>query len=249
MPKRASIILAAGKGTRMKSDLPKVLHRVGGVPMINHVLASAKKAGLSKNIIVVGHMSELVEKEICDQGKCVTQNEQKGTGHAVLIAKDNFTDPNETVVVLCGDAPLVRPETIKKLMDYHESTGADATVLTAILDNPYAYGRIVRDDEGHLEKIVEEKDASKDEKKIMEVNTGTYCFRAGALFDALTQVGNDNAQGEYYLPDVLEIIRKKGGTIRVMSDSDATEVLGVNTLEQLAEVEKIYQKRRKGAKA
>jgi bifunctional UDP-N-acetylglucosamine pyrophosphorylase/glucosamine-1-phosphate N-acetyltransferase len=244
MKKRASIILAAGKGTRMKSDLPKVLHKVGGKPMINHVLDAAKAAGITKNIVVIGHMAPLVEKEICQGSVCEVQVEQKGTGHAVLITEKNFSDPAETVVILSGDSPLIRPETIEKLMDYHESIDADVTVLTSILDNPFNYGRIIRDDLGHLERIVEEKDATDDERKIKEINTGTYCFKSGPLFESLKKVGNDNAQGEYYLPDVLAIIREKGGTIRVMSDSDATEVLGVNTLEQLAEVEKIYQARK-----
>jgi bifunctional UDP-N-acetylglucosamine pyrophosphorylase / glucosamine-1-phosphate N-acetyltransferase len=247
MDKRASIILAAGKGTRMGSAMPKVLHHVGGVPMIKHVLTSAKAAGIEKNVVVVGHMSDLVQREICNDAICALQPEQKGTGHAVMVTAKYFENPDTTVVVLSGDSPLVRPGTIKKLMDYHEATEADVTVLTAMLDEPFAYGRIIRDEEGHLERIVEEKDATAEEKTIKEINTGTYCFNAGMLFDALKEVDTDNSQGEYYLTDVLEIIREKGGTIRVMSDSDATEVLGVNTLEQLAEVEKIYQARQ-GAK-
>ncbi len=244
MKNRAAIILAAGKGTRMKSDLPKVLHQVGGKAMVNHVLESAHEANLAKVVVVTGHMAKSVEDTLCKEATCVFQDQQLGTGHAVLITEKNFPDPETSVVVLCGDAPLVKAATITKLMDYHESVGADATVLTAVVSDPFGYGRIVRDAEGHLEKIVEEKDATDEEKQIREINTGTYCFRSGALFDALKQVGNNNAQGEYYLPDTLEIIREHGGTIRVMSDSDATEVLGVNTLEQLAEVEKIYQARK-----
>ncbi len=244
MKKKAAIVLASGKGTRMKSDLPKVAHKVGDKPMVKHVVDSAKDAGVDKVVVVVGYKSDVVKECLPGHDDFVFQPEQLGTGHAVLLTKDEFTNPEDTVVVLCGDAPLIRPETIEKLLEYHESVDADATVLTSVLDNPYAYGRIIRDEAGHLEKIVEEKDATEDEKQVSEINTGTYCFRVGPLFDALNEVGNDNAQGEYYLPDVLGIIRSKGGTIRVMSDSDATEVLGVNTLEQLAEVEKIYQSRK-----
>jgi bifunctional UDP-N-acetylglucosamine pyrophosphorylase/glucosamine-1-phosphate N-acetyltransferase len=230
----------------MKSDMPKVLHQVGGKPMINHVLEAAHEAELDKIVVVTGHMAKSVENVLCNDATCVFQDEQLGTGHAVLITEANFSDPETSIVVLCGDAPLVRPETIKKLMDYHDSVSADATVLTAITKENFGYGRIVRDSEGNLEKIVEEKDATEDEKKIQEINTGTYCFKSGPLFDALKKVGNDNAQSEYYLPDTLAIIRSAGGTIRVMSDSDATEVLGVNTLEQLAEVEKVYKQRQEG---
>ena len=244
MKKRASIILAAGKGTRMKSDLPKVLHKVDGKSMIKHVLATVEKAQIEKNIVVVGHKADLVKKEVGDVAVCVLQSEQKGTGHAVMITADCFDDIDTNVVVLCGDAPLIRPETIIKLMDYHESVGSEATVLTSVVDDPFAYGRIVRNKAGHLEKIVEEKDASEEEKNIKEINTGTYCFRVGSLFEALGKINNNNAQGEYYLPDVLSIIRESGGVIRVMEGSDSTEGLGVNTLEQLAAVEKIFQSRK-----
>jgi bifunctional UDP-N-acetylglucosamine pyrophosphorylase / glucosamine-1-phosphate N-acetyltransferase len=245
MKNRASIILAAGKGTRMKSDLPKVMHKVGDKAMVNHVLAAAEKAGIAHNIVVVGHMADTVREELCHDVTCALQEEQKGTGHAVLITEELIKDKDSTVIVLSGDAPLITAETIKALVDYHENTGVEATVLTAVLENPFAYGRIVRDEEGYLEKIVEEKDATDEEKLINEINTGTYCFTADKLFDALHHVGNDNSQGEYYLTDVLGIIRENGGSIRVMAANDPTEVLGVNTLEQLAEAEKIYSQRTK----
>jgi len=244
MKNRASIILAAGKGTRMQSDMPKVLHKVGAEPMVHHVVEAAKKAGITKNIVVVGHMATKVKDELCDDVICALQEEQKGTGHAVLITESLIPDEDTTVVVLCGDAPLITPRTIKKLVEYHETIGADATVLTAVLDNPFAYGRIIRDEHGYLERIVEEKDATDDEKKIQEINTGTYCFTSGKLFEALHHVGNKNSQGEYYLTDVLGIMHDNGGTIRVKAAADPTEVLGVNTLEQLAAVEKIFQARK-----
>lgn len=244
MKNRASIILAAGKGTRMESDMPKVLHKVGAEPMVHHVVEAAKKAGIEQNIVVVGHMADKVKDELCDDVTCALQEEQKGTGHAVLITENLIPDKDTTVIVLCGDAPLITPRTIKKLAEYHEAIGADATVLTAVLDNPFAYGRIVRDEHGYLERIVEEKDATDDEKKIQEINTGTYCFTAGKLFEALHHVGNHNASGEYYLTDVLGIMHDNGGTIRVMAAADPAEVLGVNTLEQLAAVEKIFQQRK-----
>ncbi len=241
---RAAIILAAGKGTRMNSELPKVLHQVGGQPMVNHVLDAAYEAGVENIVVVTGHMAKSVERALCHKAICVFQAQQQGTGHAVLLTREHFPDPETSIVVLCGDAPLLRPETIMKLMEYHESSRADATVLTAILVNPFAYGRIVRDQAGSLVKIVEEKDADLVEKEIHEINTGTYCFRAGALFEALAKVGKTNSQGEYYLTDVLGIIRAEGGTIGVLADSDPSEVLGVNTPEQLAEVEIIYQQRK-----
>ncbi len=243
MKKIYSIILAAGKGTRMGSDLPKVLHAVGGMTMASHVILAAERAGIENNILVVGHKADHVKSSLDHNVIYALQKEQKGTGHAVLMAEGLISEPDATVVVLAGDAPLISPGTISKLISYHQETGADVTVLTAVLENPYAYGRIIRDDYGNLNRIVEEKDATTEEKGVNEVNTGVYAFNSGKLFEALHQVGTANAQGEYYLTDVLGIIKKEGGKIRVLTACNAKETLGVNTPEQLAEVEKIYQAR------
>ncbi len=244
MKKIYSIILAAGKGTRMGSDLPKVLHTVGGVTMASHVILAAEKAGIDNNILVVGHRADHVKGKLNHKVSYALQEEQKGTGHAVLMAEGLISEPDATVVVLAGDTPLISPGTITKLLSYHLETGADVTVLTAMMDDPYAYGRIIRDTEGHLDRIVEEKDATAEEKLVKEVNTGVYAFNAGKLFQALHRVGTGNAQGEYYLTDVLGIIKHEGGKIRVFTACNAKETLGVNTPEQLAEVERIFQERK-----
>lgn len=245
MRKTYSIILAAGKGTRMDSDLPKVVHQVGGRPMVAHVLDAVEGAGIGSNIVVVGHLADTVKDVVSHEVQYALQGEQKGTGHAVLMAEDLIDNMEAEVVVLCGDAPLITAETISKLIAYHSQSHADVTVLTALVDTPFGYGRIIRDGDGHLDRIVEEKDATELEKKVTEINTGTYVFYAKKLFAALHHVGRDNAQGEYYLTDVLGIIKRDGGKIRAMSVQNASEVLGVNTKEQLLAVEKIFLDRKK----
>lgn len=239
-----TVILAAGKGTRMKSSLPKVLHRVGGKPMLQHVLDAAKSAGSKRNVVVVGFGGEAVQAAMGNQAEFVIQKEQLGTGHAVLQTKSLLEEEEGTVMVLCGDTPLLTGNLLRKLYDAHCETGAKATVLTAIMENPDGYGRIVHMPDGTVEKIVEHKDATEEERRIKEVNSGIYCFAAKDLFAALGEVKNDNAQGEYYLPDVLEILRKEGKKIWAVSTEDDESTLGINSRSQLAQAEGILRRRK-----
>jgi len=244
LKKRAAVILASGKGTRMKSDLPKVLHLVGGKPMVSHVVDSAKGSGLDHLVVVVGYGADEVLADLSGSCDIVFQSEQLGTGHAVGVTKGKFDGFHGTILVLAGDVPLISTETIKKLFVEHEKNGAAVTVLTAVIDNPTGYGRIIRDDSGSLERIVEEKDATDEEKSVREVNTGTYCFDSKILFDTLKHVTNDNAQGEYYLTDVISLAKQSGHIVIAVPTDDADEIRGVNTLEQLFEIEKIYNQKR-----
>lgn len=239
-----TIILAAGKGTRMKSALPKVLHKAGGCPMLAHVLRAAKNAGATRNVVVTGFGAAEVEAAFAGQAEFVRQNEQLGTGHAVRQAEGLLADTQGTVMVLCGDTPLLTGEILQKLCDEHTKSGAKATVLTAVLADSTGYGRIVRAADGSVTKIVEEKDANDQERQIKEVNSGIYCFDIVALFDALKKVTNDNAQGEYYLPDVLKILRDGGEKIWATATADAEAILGINSRRQLAVAEKILRRRK-----
>ena len=238
-----TIILAAGKGTRMKSKLPKVLHKVGGKPMLQHVIDAAKSAGSTREVVVIGAGAELVKQSFTDV-EFVMQEEQLGTGHAVLCAKENFANSTGNVMILCGDTPLFTEELLKNLIDAHEKFNAVATVLTAIMPDPKGYGRIIRADNVDFEKIVEDKDATPEQKKIREVNAGIYCFKVKSLFEALEKVTNENAQGEYYLPDVLEILRADGGKICAVIADDYRQTLGINSRIQLAEADKILRQRK-----
>ena len=229
-----TVILAAGKGTRMKSKLPKVLHKAGGKTMLQHVIDAAKAAGAKRNIVVTGFGGEMVREAIGNQAEFVTQTEQLGTGHAVLQTKELLKDETGTVMVLCGDTPLLTGALLKKLYDEHVAAAAKATVLTAIMPDATGYGRIIRSADGSVEKIVEHKDATEEERKVREVNSGIYCFAAKDLFEALSHVTNDNAQGEYYLPDVLEILKKKGEKIWAVAADDYEDTLGINSRLQLA---------------
>ena len=238
-----TIILAAGKGTRMKSKLPKVLHKVGGKAMLQHVIDAAKSAGSTREVVVIGAGAELVKQSFTDV-EFVMQEEQLGTGHAVLCAKENFANSTGNVMILCGDTPLFTEELLKNLIDAHEKFNAVATVLTAIMPDPKGYGRIIRADNVDFEKIVEDKDATPEQKKIREVNAGIYCFKVKNLFEALEKVTNENAQGEYYLPDVLEILRADGGKICAVIADDYRQTLGINSRIQLAEADKILRQRK-----
>ena len=239
-----TVILAAGKGTRMKSSLPKVLHSVGGKSMLQHVLDAASKAGAKRNIVVVGFGGEQVKEAIGDQAEFVVQAEQLGTGHAVQQTASLLQGETGTVMVLCGDTPLLTGELLKKLYDAHKEAGAKATVLTAIMPDATGYGRIIRTATGTVEKIVEHKDATEAERKVQEVNSGIYCFEAQDLFQALSEVTCDNAQGEYYLPDVLEILRNKGEKIWAVAADDYESTLGINSRVQLSGAEKILRRRK-----
>lgn len=239
-----TVILAAGKGTRMKSKLPKVLHKAAGKPMLQHVLDAAKAAGAKRNIVVVGFGGDQVQEAMGEQAEFVVQAEQLGTGHAVAQAEPLLKDEQGTLVVLCGDTPLVTGELISKLYEGHKAAGAKATVLTAIMPDATGYGRIIRTAEGDVARIVEQKDASPEELQVQEVNSGIYCFECQELFAALKQVGCDNAQGEYYLPDVLEILRNQGEKIWAVAADDYETTLGINSRAQLAGAEKILRRRK-----
>ena len=236
----AVIILAAGRGVRMKSDLPKVFHEVLGEPMLTYVLETVKKLAPQRIYLVVGHKRDLIMDYYKDWDlKFVVQEEQLGTGHAVMQAKPHLKDFSGTVLVLAGDVPLLTNATLRKLIEYHLKKKAAATDLTAELPDAGNYGRIVRNKKGEIEKIVEKKDASADELRIKEINTGTFCFEKDALFEALAEVRPDNAQREYYLTDTLEILRQKGLPVHAFRAQDPSETLGINTKEELVAVEKI----------
>lgn len=239
-----TVILAAGKGTRMKSKLPKVLHKAGGKSMVQHVIDAAKAAGAKRNIVVTGFGGEMVREALGVQAEFAEQTEQLGTGHAVLQTADLLASETGTVMVLCGDTPLLTGDLLKKLYDEHVAAGAKATVLTAIMPDATGYGRIIRMADGSVEKIVEHKDATDAEREVKEVNSGIYCFDAVALFESLKKVTNDNAQGEYYLPDVLEILQKQGEKIWAVAADDYESTLGINSRLQLAGAEKILRRRK-----
>ncbi|AME09982.1 bifunctional N-acetylglucosamine-1-phosphate uridyltransferase/glucosamine-1-phosphate acetyltransferase [Gemella sp. oral taxon 928] len=243
MSNRYAVILAAGKGTRMKSKLYKVLHKVCDRTMVELVLDSLNDLKMDEVITVVGHGAEKVKEVLGDRTKFVLQAEQLGTAHAVKVAKDMLKDKNGTTIVMYGDTPLIRPETINNMLDHHEQTKAKATVLTAYADNPFAYGRIIRDTNGKLEKIVEEKDATEPEKQVKEINSGIYCFDNKLLFEMLEEVKNDNKQGEYYLPDVLYLIRNRGEIIETYLCNDFDETFGVNDRVALAYAENVMRNR------
>lgn len=243
MSKRFVIVLAAGQGTRMKSKLYKVLHPVCGKPMVSHVIDQVSKIGADRIITVVGHGAEQVKHELEGRSEFVLQKERLGTGHAVLQVKELLGGLEGHTLVVCGDTPLLTAETIQAVIDKHIEENAKVTVLTAIHEQPEGYGRVIRNDKGYVEKIVEHKDASPDELMVKEINTGTYCFDNQALFYALEKVTNDNAQGEYYLPDVIEILKREGHRVAAFCTDDRSETLGVNDRVALAEAEKIMRKR------
>lgn len=238
-----SVILAAGMGTRMKSKMPKVLHKVCGKPLSKWVIDASKAAGADKVCAVVGHKAETVKEVLGNVCEFALQAEQKGTGHAVMQAIDVIKNSKGEVVILNGDTPLITAETINKAIEYHKNNDNQATVITAILDDATGYGRIVRDNDGSVLKIVEQKDASEEEKKINEVNSGMYVFDAQSLVYALDKITPNNAQGEYYLTDTLEILLSAGKKIGGYAISDNDEIRGINDRVQLNEAEKIMQKR------
>lgn len=242
-----SIILAAGEGTRMKSDIPKTLHKVCGKEMLKYVIEAAKNSGIDKNVVILGHGKEKVLDNIKNMNvTCVEQpiggNAPYGTGYAVMCAKDYIND-EDTVVILVGDGPLIRKETLNEFIKYHEKNDYAASVMTAFLDNPKGYGRIVRNEDLSIMNIVEEKDALEDIKKIKEINTGIYCFNGKLLKYALKKIDTNNSQNEYYLTDTIKVLNNEGFKIGGWVLEDSTDIKAVNDRVQLAEVTKIMQER------
>lgn len=238
-----AIVLAAGQGTRMKSKLYKVLHPVCGKPMVQHVVDHIGTLNVERIVTIVGHGAEMVKEQLGEQSEYVLQAEQLGTAHAVQQAEPILGTLEGTTLVVCGDTPLIRPETMKALFDYHTSQNAKATILTAVASDPTGYGRILRDVKGNVAQIVEQKDATEEQRKVTEINTGTYCFDNQALFEALKLVKNDNAQGEYYLPDVIEILQKQGEIVSAYVTDCFDETLGVNDRFALSQAEEIMRAR------
>ncbi|AUS07534.1 bifunctional UDP-N-acetylglucosamine diphosphorylase/glucosamine-1-phosphate N-acetyltransferase GlmU [Laceyella sacchari] len=238
-----AVILAAGKGTRMKSKKHKVLHSICGKPMIDHILAELSQLDAKKTIMVVGHLKESLEAHLGEQVQFVEQKEQLGTAHAVMQTESLLKGKEGITLVLNGDHPLFTAKTLSQLIETHRASGAAASILTAKLDDPTGYGRIVRREDGQVDRIVEHKDATEEERLINEINTGTYCFDNQQLFSTLSLVNNNNAQGEYYLPDVISILREQGHTIGAQVIGDADEAMGVNDRIQLAQAAKFMQAR------
>ncbi len=239
-----AIILAAGKGTRMKSALPKVLHQVGGKPMVQQVLDAASFSGADKKVVVVGFGAQSVADALAGQAEFVVQNEQLGTGHAVMQARRELSNFAGTVMVLCGDTPLLTGKLLARLYAEHAQAQAVATVLTAVMPDPAGYGRVIRNSAGQVEKIVEHKDASVAELAVSEINTGIYCFEAKELLTALDGLTCNNAQGEYYLTDVIAILNQQGNKVWAVKADDYRETLGINSRQQLAEAEGIIRRRK-----
>jgi len=232
----ATIILAAGKGTRMKSDRVKVLHPLLGLPMLYYTVdLSLNHIKAEKTIVVVGHQADQIEERFKDfKIEYALQKEQLGTAHAVLQTLPLLHEFNGTVLILCGDVPLVKPKTLRSFIDTFWSNDSTLSVLTAVVKAPYGYGRILRSEEGWLEKIVEEKDASEEERLIREINTGIYCVKASFLKEGLKEIGKENTQGEYYLTDLVEVARKRDLRCSAHMVADSAEVMGINTRVDLA---------------
>lgn len=248
----SAVVLAAGEGTRMRSKVPKVLHPLCGRPMLLHVLDTLVALPLDRIVVVVGHQAETVTKTLHDQLvtdipiEFVEQRVQRGTGDATSVALTAFSetvDGDDDVIVCSADIPLLRPETLAALATEHRLADSAATLLTAVLDDPTGYGRIVRDARGNVERIVEQTDANDDELAITEVNPSIYCFRRAFLAPSLRRVSPENSQGEYYLTDVVEVLRGAGHAVLAMAAADPTETLGVNDRAQLADAEAILRER------
>lgn len=231
------IVLAAGLGKRMKSKLHKMLHPVCGKPMVGHVLDVLEEVNVDRTVVVVGHGADKVKAYVGDRGEFALQEEQLGTGHAVLMAKPLLEQEDGITVVICGDTPLVKPSTLEAMVKLHRERGAAATLLTAKLDDPTGYGRIIRNAQGNVTDIVEQKDCTPEQKDVKEMNAGTYVFDNRKLFAALAQVKNDNAQKEYYLTDVIGILDRQGETVLGYCTSDPHEWIGVNDRIALSEAE------------
>jgi bifunctional UDP-N-acetylglucosamine pyrophosphorylase/glucosamine-1-phosphate N-acetyltransferase len=241
------LILAAGLGTRMKSRMAKVLHKLGNRPIIAHVCRTAMLLEPRRTFVVLGHQAQAVQAAVEEEvGKhdagFVLQTEQRGTGDAVMAAQEALANANSTLLILSGDVPLVRLETLRTLVEQHLADRASCTILSVRLENPAGYGRMIRDDAGRFLKIVEQKDATEEERQVKEINAGIYCFDSKKMFQALERVRPTNSQGEYYLTDVPGILRDDGDLVTIYQHNDAREVAGVNTRAELAEFENLLRR-------
>ena len=238
--------MAAGRGTRMKSNRAKVLHELGGLPLIAHVVRAAQALNPQAILVVVGHQAEEVERaalaEVGDLARSVLQAQQRGTGDAVESARSELENSDSLVLILSGDVPMIKTETLRKLIDYHNNAAAACTILSVRLENPTGYGRIIRDQNDSFQKIVEQRDATEEQRLVKEINSGIYCFDAKELYRALRKVEPANDQGEYYLTDVAEIILASGETVSVYLHGDSREVYGINTRAELAEFENLIRR-------
>lgn len=236
----AIIILAAGKGKRMNSDIPKVLHKLDNTTLIDRVIQTSRSLGCSKIIVVVGHQKEKLKEALKKHSdiEYAIQEEQKGTAHAVKMCFNNLENFSGNVIILSGDVPLIDLLTLEKLLDIKDKINAKASVLTADIENPDGYGRIIRDNNGLLKKIVEHKDCNNNELLINEINAGIYIVDNNCLFDYIPKIGNQNAQSEYYLPDLINLMIKDKQLASVYKTNNIVEISGVNSKEQLNELEK-----------
>lgn len=241
----SAVILAAGEGTRLKSDRPKVLHLLAGRPLVHWVLRTARAAGARRQVVVLGHRAEMVRRTLPACVLTAVQTRQLGTAHAVGSARAALRGARGEVLVLCGDAPLIGADTLRRLVAAHRRAHAAATVLTAVLDDPAGYGRVVRDPRhpGRVIAIVEDRDATPEQRRLHEVNSGAYCFSVAELWPALARVGTRNLKGEHYLTDVVAILRARGCTVQALAASDPAEVLGVNSRRDLALAEAALNRR------
>ncbi|MCY6371978.1 bifunctional UDP-N-acetylglucosamine diphosphorylase/glucosamine-1-phosphate N-acetyltransferase GlmU [Clostridium ganghwense] len=240
---KCAIILAAGKGKRMKTNLPKVLHKVCGKEMVNHVIDTLKRCDIDDIDVIIGNGAEEVKKSTQNRNVSYSiQKEQLGTGHALMCSKDFLKNKEGVVAVFTGDAPLIREETVQKLIEFHKNGDYKATILTAIVEDATGYGRIIRNKENEVEKIVEHKDCTEEELKVREINSGMYCFDIKELIKNLDKLSNSNSQGEYYLTDVIEILKNNNCKVGAI-DVNVDEIRGVNSRIQLAEAEEILRKR------
>lgn len=243
-PSIIAVVLAAGKGTRMKSTVAKVLHPIFFRPMIHHVLDTVRGCGIDQCAVIVGHQRDAVERVLAPYGvDIVVQDQQLGTGHAVLCAESACAE-NEDILILCGDTPLVRPETLQNLINAHRREQAALTLMTTLVDNPFGYGRILHDERGRIQAVVEEKDATEAQRQIREINAGIYLVNRRFLFAALRQVGTSNAQGEVYLTDIVALARGQGLHVQAVVHPRAIDVLGVNSRVELAQAQAALQQRR-----
>jgi bifunctional UDP-N-acetylglucosamine pyrophosphorylase/glucosamine-1-phosphate N-acetyltransferase len=238
-----ALILAAGRSTRMRSRLPKPLHPLCGYPLTGHVIRACRACGIGRIIVVVGHEADRVRAGLGEDLEYVLQREQRGSGDAVRAAESVLEGYTGALLVLAGDVPLLRPTTLQRLLSHHLSTQAVATLLTAVIEDPSGYGRVIRNPDGTVARIVEHRDATPAERAIKEWNPSVYCFQAPALFSALREIHSDNAQGEYYLTDVIGVLTQKGERVEAIQAEDPQEVFGVNTRVELAQLTQVLRGR------